>query len=1334
MSSPGTARLRHCCLALLAALGTATPLVSLRASLAKAPPGNEVGDSPVQRLFARDNLVAWCIVPFDSKKRSPEQRAEMLQRLGFKHFAYDWRAEHIPSFDAEIEALKRHGVSLDAFWVAPGELNRESRIILDVLKKHGVRAQLWVLLDLGADKASGAEQARRVGAAADKLAPLAAEAAKAGCTLALYNHGGWFGEPENQLAIIEALESRGVKNVGLVYNLHHGHDHLDRFPALLQKIKPHLMCLNLNGMDPGGDKAGRKILPLAQGARDLELLMIIRDSGYRGPIGILGHTMDDAEERLRDNLDGLDWLVPQLEGKKPGPAPHPRTPVPPRPATTATAHSPEALEAASLVAAARKEGDARRGAEVFLDPRFSCSSCHRVGPAGGQVGPELTAAGVCLSPEEIAESILWPRRKVKPEYQAIAVATDDGKVFQGYVQHESAAEIVFREATTGTISRLPRASIEELHPLGTLMPEGLAASMSAVERRDLVRFLIELGKPGNSAAALVARHPHAPETFTYDRRPLAPERWPNWQQPVNRERIFDFYAKEAEHFRTQRPMPLLLPVFPGLDGGSHGHWGNQNEETWADPRWNRTELGSVLCGVFRGPGGLTVPKAVCVRLGDRGELSACFNPETLRYEALWKDGFVKFSATRHGFVDGLIMTGTSLPRPEATKQAGTVLYHGFYRHGNRVVFAYRIGETEYLDSAWVEGGKFERRVVPAGDPSLSALTRGGQARWPQVLVTRGTVGQERPYAIDTIEPPFQNPWNAPLFFGDHDFLPDGSAMLCTMQGDVWHVSGLDEGLENVRWRRFAAGLHHALGLVVADGLVHVLGRDQITRLHDLNDDGEADFYECVSNAFETSPAGHDFICGLQRDREGRFYTVSGKQGLLRIDPGSPRRIEVVAAGFRNPDGLGLTAAGVLTVPNSEGEWVPTSMICEVRPGGSYGYLGPRNGQPPDLPLVYLPRGIDNSSAAQVEVTSERWGPLKGQLVHFSFGAGSHFLVLREQVDGQPQGAVVPLPGDFRSGVHRGRFNPKDGQLYVTGMAGWGTYTSEDGCFQRVRYTGDPVQLPLEFHAHENGILLTFSRPLDRAVAERPDQQFAQVWNYRYSSGYGSPELSTRHPGMPGHDPLTIGSAHVLADGRSLFLELPELQPVNQLHLYLRVDSGPPQELYATVHRLAAPFTGWPGYRPQAKTIAAHPILADMAALRVPKKPNPWRSSIPRARLIQLSAGQNLTYTTTALSARAGEPIKLIFSNPDVVPHNWALARPGTLSKVGDLANKIIAEPDAAARNYIPRTDDILVHTDIVEPGQDATIYFVAPKQRGRYPFLCTFPGHWMVMNGVLTVE
>ena len=178
-------------------------------------------------------------VPFDAKKRSPEERArDAPERLGFKHFAYDWRAEHLPTFDAELDALKRHNIALDAFWVAPGELNKESRLILDVLKRHGVRAQLWALVDAGPDLVQGAEQQRRVELAASKLGPLAQEAKKVGCTVGLYNHGGWFGEPENQIAIVEKLKGDGIDNVGLVYNLHHGHAHLGRFKSLLTQMKP----------------------------------------------------------------------------------------------------------------------------------------------------------------------------------------------------------------------------------------------------------------------------------------------------------------------------------------------------------------------------------------------------------------------------------------------------------------------------------------------------------------------------------------------------------------------------------------------------------------------------------------------------------------------------------------------------------------------------------------------------------------------------------------------------------------------------------------------------------------------------------------------------------------------------------------------------------------------------------------------------------------------------------------------------------------------------------------------------------------------------------------
>jgi sugar phosphate isomerase/epimerase len=255
-------------------------------------------------LFDRSNLVAWCIVPFDAKKRGPEERAAMMERLGLHKFAYDWRAEHLPHFEEELAALKRHHIELTAVWF-PGTLDKDAQFLLDTVGKHGLKTQLWVPGG-GEPTRSAEEQASRVKAEAARIRPIAEAAQKIGCTVALYNHGGWFGEPENQLAIIDELK---LPNVGIVYNLHHGHDHLDRFPALLAKMKPHLLALNLNGMTREGDKHGKKILIIGQGDEDAKLVKIIRESGWRGPIGILNHTDEDAEPRLKANVEGLERLA-----------------------------------------------------------------------------------------------------------------------------------------------------------------------------------------------------------------------------------------------------------------------------------------------------------------------------------------------------------------------------------------------------------------------------------------------------------------------------------------------------------------------------------------------------------------------------------------------------------------------------------------------------------------------------------------------------------------------------------------------------------------------------------------------------------------------------------------------------------------------------------------------------------------------------------------------------------------------------------------------------------------------------------------------------------------
>jgi sugar phosphate isomerase/epimerase len=306
---------------------TAAWIVTAGTALAApAPPGRAPTDAtspdaaPPGSLFSRSNLVAWCIVPYDAKKRTPAQRAEMLERIGIRRFAYDWRDQHLPTFETELDELQKHHIELTAVWF-PAPLDRNGRFILDTLKKHRLTPQLWVMAQVE-PKGPGDDT---VATAADLVRPIAREAGAIGCKVALYNHGGWFGEPENEIAIIDRLRREGITNVGMVYNLHHGHEHLGRFPELLAKMKPHLLALNLNGMNPGGDQGREMILPLGQGKLDVQLLKTIRDSGWRGPVGILNHTDEDAEGRLLDNLDGLEWLLPQLDGKPAGAPPALRT-------------------------------------------------------------------------------------------------------------------------------------------------------------------------------------------------------------------------------------------------------------------------------------------------------------------------------------------------------------------------------------------------------------------------------------------------------------------------------------------------------------------------------------------------------------------------------------------------------------------------------------------------------------------------------------------------------------------------------------------------------------------------------------------------------------------------------------------------------------------------------------------------------------------------------------------------------------------------------------------------------------------------------------------------
>jgi azurin len=864
----------------------------------------------------------------------------------------------------------------------------------------------------------------------------------------------------------------------------------------------------------------------------------------------------------------------------------------------------------------------------------------------------------------------------------------------------------------------PRESRAARCPLAQLVAFGLVLTAP------LLLHAADSG-PAPSPAVPVAA------TFPYTQAPLQPEIWPAYREPVNRDRVYDFYAKQAAWLAAQPPAerPKLVIEYPGLDGGKYGHWGNQNDETWRDARWNDTDLGRVAAGILRG-GGKTVAKGVSVLLGDQGEMACCFDPLTLTYPLVWRGGFVVYDAFRHGICQNVKITGTVVPM-DAGKPAQGFVYHGYYRSGNRVIFSYRREGVEMLDSPWVKDGQFVREVGPAAASPLASLVKGGPAQWPQTVETRGKRGTTAPFAVDTVTLPFENPWKSLFFIGGHDFLPNGDGVICTIMGEVWTVSGLDENLEHLRWRRIATGLSQPLGLRVVDGLIYVLGRDQITRLHDLNGDGEIDFYECFSNAYTSAPGAHEFITGLERDTNGYWSSVSANQGIFRLSPDG-QDVEEIARGFRNPNGVALAPDGTVVTSCQEGDWTPASQLCLIPPGVHglfFGYGGPRPDRPTTPPLLYLPRGVDNSTGGPCFVDTDHWAVPRGSLLSTSWGTGSAFLILREKVDDVWQAAAIQLPGEFRSGAHRARFHPQDGQLYVSGCQGWGSYTPDDGCFQRLRWTGAPTQLPTEIHARDNGVLLHFSLPLDHDAATNAREQIAMAWNYRYAKAYGSPEFSTRHPAVTGHDLLEVTSAHVLADGLTLFLEIPQLQPCNQLYLHINLGSGQSTDVYATPHRLGPVFTDFPGYQAIAKV----PRPVTVPTVVPPSTPNPWATG-PSGRLVRIETANGMQFATKRFTVKAGERITLTLVNPDTMPHNIAILKPGTMARVGDGVNHMAAQPDGAAKRYVPEGSDVLFFTDITDPGKSATIHFTAPTAPGEYPYICTFPGHWLLMNGVMVVE
>jgi len=198
--------------------------------------------------------------------------------------------------------------------------------------------------------------------------------------------------------------------------------------------------------------------------------------------------------------------------------------------------------------------------------------------------------------------------------------------------------------------------------------------------------------------------------------------------------------------------------------------------------------------------------------------------------------------------------------------------------------------------------------------------------------------------------------------------------------------------------------------------------------------------------------------------------------------------------------------------------------------------------------------------------------------------------------------------------------------------------------------------------------------------------------------------------------------------------------VMQLHLYLdlKTTDGKPfsPDIYYSIIQIGdEPFTGFPGYTKIAKqAFNDFPIQGSFPLDQRLVAQERLGKSLGGFETAQVKCVPGLQFEPRRIRMRAGRRAVIVLENADVeMPHNLVVVKPDRLKAIGEASMMLAADPSAVGKHYVPEDKGVIAMSRLVKTKEQYSIYFNTPKEAGEYPFICTFPGHWMIMRGILEI-